>query len=825
MNSQKQSEAGSAQRPLRPSGRWPSRSSLLRLSTALDLARARSRIHAQPPRWPYLLAAAAIALMLVGFAAMSEPLGMPHAFLVAAAMLLVIAAHAALSAGGVVQDHAADHGKERFNDLCDMLEHRLEQLQDVHWEISETDTRYRDLLDEQSDVILRRDASHRLTYVNSAFVRVFGIEAAEAMGSEFRPNVIEIAALPSIDVGNAERGTRRLEQVETAAGPRWYVWDEHDVSASDGAGIEVQAIGRDVTADCRRAAELAEARDQAEAASRAKSRFLAAMSHEIRTPMNGILGMASLLRETAPTDEQSTYIEAVDQSARVLVALIDEILDFSKIEAGKIVLAEAPFQLSEMAQSIVELLSPRAHDKGLELALTVEAEADRELTGDEPRVRQIMLNLLSNAIKFTDHGGVSVNISGTALGDGRIAIELKVEDSGIGLSAADMQRLFLEFEQADAPQRRHQGGTGLGLAISKRLARAMGGDILVFSTPGTGSTFIARIILADAASGKTAQRANSLAPAQIFHVLLAMDTHIERRSISHILKSAGQKVIEADTSDAARHIAIAASAGHAIDRVIVDVGCDPERAGGILAAARAAAGEARVIGLVTVNVLARSGLAKFRSLGFERYLVRPVRVGSLLEQIAWRAPAVSDAKANPFKAADAGQVGMAGAVPSWQWHEQGDGKAVSPNVLLIEDNAINALMARRMLEKCGCTVEHRPDGSSGVECALSVLRHERPAFDLILMDINMPGLDGMAAAKMIRKAYAADGELAAHETCPPIVSLTANAFPEDRKRFLSEGLDDYLAKPFDLDDLKALLHVWIPRRDAVSVAMTSSARG
>lgn len=796
--------------------RRPSKSSLMRLAAAVAATRARAT------GWPRRLlsflrvgalqvaSAVGSLLLLLGLVLLPPPFALPHAVLVAAAALLLFAAHRASSVSAAAPAALPLPRERRFEDLCETLERRLEQLQDVHWEISETDVRYRDLLDQQADVILRRDVDGRLTFVNTAFSRVFGIEAADALGRPFAPDMVATSELPPLDLGRPERGRRSLQLIKTLKGRRWYVWDEYEVAAADASGSELQSVGRDVTEECRRATELADARDQAEAANRAKSRFLAAMSHEIRTPMNGILGMASLMHETEMSDEQRTYIAAVDQSARVLVALIDEILDFSKIEAGKVVLQEAPFTLAETAQSVVELLSPRAHDKGLELALTVDPQLQRTLIGDEARIRQILLNLLSNAVKFTDRGGIAVSLTARRPegSEGQLAVAMTVEDSGIGLSPDDMQRLFMEFEQADSPQRRQQGGTGLGLAISKRLAQAMKGDIRVSSTPGRGSVFVAEIVLREAAPDDLADSGAPVALDDRLTVLVAMDHAFERRSITHILRSASQNVIEVEAADALAAISKAAADKCPVDRVIVDVGCPPDLAGRILQAARDEAG-GDVIGIVTVNVLARSGLGAFRAVGYQRYLIRPVRVRSLLQQLSGDRgdrprPGQATAPHAGRTAPDACENPVAN-MPA---------PADPVRVLLVEDNEINALLARRILEKSGCHVVHRKDGPGGVACALECCDGRRPPFDLVLMDIHMPGLDGIAAAQAIRDGYrerrAAAGAENAPPTCPPIVSLTANAFPEDRERCLKAGLDDYLAKPFDSDDLKTLLMTWVP---------------
>ncbi len=286
---------------------------------------------------------------------------------------------------------------------------QMEQLQDLQWAISENEARYRGLLDEQSELILRRDSSDRLTFINSAFARTFDLDPAEALGTTFRPTIIDSDGNAAIELTGQLYRRRSVELVVTSSGTRWIEWDEHAVPGHTSMP-EIQSIGRDVTTERLAAQELSRARDQAESANRAKSRFLASMSHEIRTPMNGILGMAGLLIDTEQSSEQQTYTKAIDQSARNLVALIDEILDFSKIEAGKLVLATAPFSISATVQAVVELFAASAQQKGLQIAWYVDSDADGMLLGDQARVRQIVLNLVSNAVKFTDSGGIIVKV-------------------------------------------------------------------------------------------------------------------------------------------------------------------------------------------------------------------------------------------------------------------------------------------------------------------------------------------------------------------------------------------------------------------------------
>ena len=384
--------------------------------------------------------------------------------------------------------------------IGERLERGLEALKDIQWEIRENEARYRDLLDNQADVILRRDAQGRLTFVNQAFCRIFELERGAMLGRVFAPRVLAGDKAVPLAPDSELRQQRYVQQIETARGPRWFEWEEHAVAGGDAAIPEVQCSGRDITERRRTEADLREARKQAEAANRAKSRFLAAMSHEIRTPMNGILGMTSLLSDTDLSAEQHTYAHAIERSARTLLTLIDEILDFSKIEADKLQLNSAPLAVDECVQGVVELLAPKAYEKGIEVAWAVDPALPRPLLGDEVRVRQIVTNLLGNAIKFTDTGGVLVTVGKSPnarpdAGKDDVEIDIAVEDTGMGISAESLPALFSEFEQAEDAVRRRQGGTGLGLAISRRLARAMGGDILVASTPGTGSTFTATLRL------------------------------------------------------------------------------------------------------------------------------------------------------------------------------------------------------------------------------------------------------------------------------------------------------------------------------------------
>jgi len=742
----------------------------------------------------WALVGAALVFFLAAFAAIPGPMHTSHMLIGAGFICFGVA---------LVWRRADQRRRRRVQaDVAagDGVDRRMEQLQDLRWELRESEARYRNLLDTQVELIIRRDHAGRLTFANQAFCTAFDVALADVIGTPFCPEVIERSREHDDAAGAKAHVRRSLEYIETAVGKRWIAWEERPVPGVDDAVAEVQIVGRDVTEQRRSAAELAQARDDANAANRAKSRFLAAMSHEIRTPMNGILGMAGLLHDTVLAPEQQTYVRAVDQSARTLLALIDEILDFSKIEAGKLELNEAPFAIDGLVQEVVELLSPRAHDKGLEIAWTIERNMPERLIGDATRMRQILLNLVGNAVKFTDRGGINVAV-GRARGDKRgERVVFRVRDTGIGLTPEAQASLFMEFEQADDPARRRQGGSGLGLAISRRLAHAMGGDISVTSAPGRGSTFVVDVPLRRAPGSDRMLRHS--APATR-HVLLAFDRLIERRAVRDILKASDVPVAEADGLDCGPLVADAARDGRPFNLVIVDCEDDPVAAGALLEGARQCAPDMPVDGLVLISAVGRGNLKEFRERGFGSYLVRPVRPQSLLAHVDGF-PVGSDAGA----VGDEGRPAMPIGLPNLA--------GAATRILLVEDNEINALLARSLLDKFGCVTVIAVSGREAVEAVRATLEAGKAPFDLVLMDVHLPELDGLAACRAIHQLL--ETPQGRGHRRPPIVALTANAFEEDRRRCLAAGMDDYLPKPFDKSDLQAVLQRWCTRSAPVRKA-------
>ena len=672
------------------------------------------------------------------------------------------------------------------------LERDIERLKDLQWELRDNEARYRGLLDSQTEVISRRSLGGELTFVNQAFCGTFGVEPEEVIGTSFGPAALEGQAPPVPDSADGSHRCRYEQRLATAMGARWFAFERYLTETVDGNAPEVQCIGRDITEQRAAQMELATARDQAQAANQAKSRFLAAMSHEIRTPMNGILGMSALMLDTTLSAEQKAYAAAVDRSARTLLGLIDEILDFSKIEAGKLKIQTQPFNLDECIQNVIELMAPKAHEKGLELAWRITPDLPRRVVGDAARVRQILLNLVGNAIKFTQAGGVAVRVEGRMSSaaprpaTANLELAISVSDTGPGIGPDGMPSLFVEFEQNDNVMNRKLGGTGLGLAISRRLARAMGGDIEVISTPGYGSTFTARMTL-HALSGSRPQLPRLADANARRRVLVVLGDGVERQLLSETLDSIAVSATAASDHEAEAAIDGAQREGAPFDVVLVDSHLGVERAGQLLAYAREKTAS-RLRAVVLIGMSGRTTLAPFRQAGFDAYLIRPLRPLSLVTHL--------------FAAEPARQRGIderQNETANWR----SGSSTRQRRVLLVDDNDINALVAQRMLEKLGCRVTVARHAREAVSTCAQTNTDAEPDFDLVLMDIHMPDVDGFEAARMIRDLYRA-----ADRQAPPIAALTANAFAEDRQRCLDAGLDDYLAKPFERSEIEALLDKW-----------------
>jgi signal transduction histidine kinase/CheY-like chemotaxis protein len=493
-------------------------------------------------------------------------------------------------------------------------------------------------------------------------------------------------------------------------------------------------------------------RPDADETARAKTMLFATLSHEIRTPLNGILGMAGLIGMSELTHAQRSWLEAVTDSGQHLLSLLNDILDYAKLESGKIDLETLVFNPAKTVQAVAELCSPRAHEKGLEIALVIAPDVPLEVAGDDGRLRQIILNLVSNAVKFTETGGILLRLDAPKPGH----LVICVEDTGIGIPDDKADAVFEEFQQADSSHTRRFGGTGLGLAIVKKLAYAMGGSINLRARDGGGSVFFADIPFETVTQARHDGKRLS---GQI--VAVASPSNFLAHAVSIALEAEGAVVKHVATPKAAK-----GASAILLDHEMSENGGTAWIKTGV-----------PVVALIPQEK--RDLIETYRADGAAGYLIKPLRQESLVERVALAAGETIDAR--PVAANDE----RADAVP----------KTLGLRILLAEDNPVNALLAKSLLKRNGCHVDAV---GNGVEAIIAL---EAAPYDLVLMDVHMPVMGGFEATRAIRLK---GGRMAA----TPIVALTAAAMEEDRRACKAAGMDDFITKPLDPDMLSSVLERW-----------------
>lgn len=655
-------------------------------------------------------------------------------------------------------------------------------------ELRVSEQKFRLLFEEAGQAILltRHD---RYVDANPAALKLFGIPNIAALQ---HASLGVISPLVQPDGSLSRPAIQAMMQRIIEEGPQHYEWTFQRLSDGVTIPTEVRTSSLEIDGEAhflssisdlsshkQNETTLIQARDAAEAATREKSEFLATMSHEIRTPMNGVLGMAQLLANTGLDTEQREYLNTIQQSGQALLTIINDILDFSKIEAGKLSFEEAPFDLQVAVDDTCDLLLPQIRDKNLSLRINLDPNTPFHVIGDAGRFRQILLNYLSNALKFTERGVITVSLRARESGRGASLFELSVADTGIGISAEKQELLFQKFAQADTTTTRRFGGTGLGLAICKALVERMGGEVSMSSTPGHGSTFRATFWMSlDPHAGQ--QMLPVILPALRNASVLVIDDAAPNREL--LVK--GLSRLGLSVSGAGSIAEAVASVRELIPRfVLLDAELPDGDAGDLISALRDQPGMQEAVLILLSSRPERNDHAFCRTHGVAAYLPKPARIG-------WIISAINIIGAGSHDGVVTRQTLV---------NHHARGRALPElrhgiRVLLAEDNAVNQKVAARMLEKMGCRVDM---AGNGLEALVMV---SQLPYDVILMDVQMPEMDGITATRRLRaQGYS--------ET--PIIALTANNRDSDRQECRAAGMSDFLAKPIKYEDLHSCLSKWV----------------
>jgi two-component system, sensor histidine kinase and response regulator len=670
--------------------------------------------------------------------------------------------------------------------------------------LRESEERYRDLFENANDLIQSVAPDGSILFVNHAWRKALGYSKAEvaelSMFDLIHPNSRAHCHALFHKVLSGEEVTNAEAEFITKNGRSIIVEGNINCRFKNGKPVATRAIFRDVTERKQLEHDLITAREAAISASQAKSAFLATMSHEIRTPMNGILGMTGLLVKTEMTSEQRKMAETVQFSANALLTLINDILDFSKIESGKLILESLDFELHPVIESVAELLAEEAQKKRIELASFIHKEVPETLRGDPARLRQILTNLVGNAIKFTEVGEVIVSVTRESTTNHHILLRFAVTDTGIGITKEKQAHLFQAFSQADTSTTRRYGGTGLGLAISRQLVELMNGEIGVKSLQGKGSCFWFKVPF-EIHLEQPAKPAPQQASMESSRLLIVDDNATNRTILGHYITSWGMRYSSAESGgQALTMLREAIAAGDPYDLAVVDMQM-PEMDGLMLAEQIKADALTAPTRLIIMTSLGRRKDEEARKRAkIEAFINKPIKQSELFDCLA---VVVSGAQHESPESPGSGfrKRRATSGLTKYRAPKQA-------RILVAEDNAVNRQVAFLQLQSLGYTVDTVANGLQALEVLSAT------DYDAVLMDCQMPEMDGYEATAEIRRR---EGE----EKHTPIIALTANALQGDAEKCLAAGMDDYLSKPIKAEALEVMLEKWT--HDKTSAAKPAAA--
>ena len=687
------------------------------------------------------------------------------------------------------QTHLKERKAKNFNFfsrthlLTDLMTSKQNELKAAHF--------FESLLRASADGVLITDTVHDIIDANKAFCSFLGLKKPEVTGANLFKLLAKHNDSPSQKWNMIEEKTRKkgkcidVEFHFTSPSELYLSVNASLIDPSSAEDSNIISIWRDITGAKNEAEEITKHLEettlfakemfmQAEMASAAKSEFLANMSHEIRTPMNGVIGMTNILLDTDLTQEQRQYAETIRSSADALLTIINDILDFSKIEAGKLELETIDFDLLTTLEEISDLLAMRAQEKGLEFSYIFNPEIPSKLRGDPGRIRQILTNLIGNSIKFTEKGEIVIHVTVESEDDNTAVLHFSVSDTGIGIPPKKIADMFESFTQADASTSRKYGGTGLGLTISKLLAEMMGGRIGVRNNDDKGCTFWFTARLEKQQAPELDKKKQLEPDLKNIRVLIASESQSTRQQLSLFLqKWHNQAEVAAGAENALNTLKKATQNGSPFHMVFIDK-CLADMTGEFLAEKMKADKEICGIPLVILTSLSqRTDPRQLKKAGFSAFLTKPVKQSPLRDCIFDMLGRGKDKTPDGIKQDVKKQVPAAG-------------KTI--RILLAEDNLVNQMVAKKMLEKLGYQSEAVLNGKEAVKAVQS------DTYDLILMDCQMPEMDGYEATQKIRK-------LKSHVKDIPIIAMTAHAMVGDREKCLKAGMDDYVAKPVNPEKL------------------------